>query len=76
MVDNTGSIKQIATLLVQIVEMKSDNSNTTNKEINEVKRDLVKTKASLTSMMTDIAQSQSNQTLEDLIRSVEAIAAQ
>ena len=75
-VDNTGSIKQIATLLVQIVEMKSDNSNTTNKEINEVKRDLVKTKASLTSMMTDIAQSQSNQTLEDLIRSVEAIAAQ
>lgn len=75
-VDNTGSIKDIAKLLVKLVETKESSSNTNNSEITDIKRDLVKTKASLTSMLADVAQSQSNQSLEQLISSVEAIAAQ
>mgnify|MGYP002672120214 CR=1 FL=1 len=75
-VDNTGSIKDIAKLMVKLVEVKENSSNSTNSEITGIKRDLVKTKASLTSMLADVAQSQSNQSLEQLISSVEAIAAQ
>ena len=75
-VDNTGSIKDIAKLMVKLVEVKENSSNSTDSEITGIKRDLVKTKASLTSMLADVAQSQSNQSLEQLISSVEAIAAQ
>ncbi len=75
-VDNTGSIKDIAKLLVKLVETKESSSNSNDSEITDIKRDLVKTKASLTSMMANVAQSQSNQSLEQLISSVEAIAAQ
>ena len=61
---------------ILVIDNLSKIYHTNNSEITDIKRDLVKTKASLTSMLADVAQSQNNQSLEQLISSVEAIAAQ
>lgn len=70
-VDNTSSIKEIALLLTKII-----NNDTTTPSNNKSSDGSVVTKAMILKSLSESANNTQNSTLESLIRSVEAIAAQ
>ena len=72
-VDNTSSIKDIAKLLVNIIDIKGTSGSSAD---NTVASDLLATKTLALKALKDSAKNTKDQALENLIRNVEAIARQ
>ena len=72
-VDNTSSIKDIAKLLVNIIDIKGTSGSSVD---NTVASDLLATKTLALKALKDSAKNTKDQALENLIRNVEAIARQ
>lgn len=72
-VDNTSSIKDIAKLLVNIIDIKGASGSSAD---NTVASDLLATKTLALKALKDSAKNTKDQALENLIRNVEAIARQ
>lgn len=72
-VDNTSSIKDIAKLLVNIIDIKGTSRSSAD---NTVASDLLATKTLALKALKDSAKNTKDQALENLIRNVEAIARQ
>lgn len=72
-VDNTSSIKDIAKLLVNIIDIKGTSGSSSD---NTVASDLLATKTLALKALKDSAKNTKDQALENLIRNVEAIARQ
>lgn len=75
-VTNTASIKEIAALVVQVVELQKTVASDKGTDNTEINRELLKTKAAVLKAMRNSNSMSEAESIQQLIRNVEAIAVQ